>query len=223
MFKINSEKELLNLLKVVSQEAVKKSRSTLNESVDKAQERYATSLKASESLYGVNLSEQEEAEAEQSATESEEGEEDGSTGQVDDAAESEAADPEEFGVSFDSVIKDINNLRSGRSTKDKEIKDELLGYYDKLDEGERKILHLFLRELSNILKGALAAVDAIDPSDPPYNAEITFGNDSDETDAPEKSDAGEESGEDSSPPIKVNEVQDLNEIRKKVSRLMKRY
>jgi len=224
MFKINSEKELLNLLKVVSQEAVKKSRSTLNESVDKAQERYATSLKASESLYGVNLSEQEEAEAEQSATESEEGEEDGSTGQVDDAAESEAADPEEFGVSFDSVIKDINNLRSGRSTKDKEIKDELLGYYDKLDEGERKILHLFLRELSNILKGALDAEDAIDPSDPPYNAEITFGNDSDETDAPEKSDAGEEeSGEDSSPPIKVNEAQDLNEIRKKVSRLMKRY
>ena len=222
MFKINSEKELLNLLKVVSQEAVKKSRSVLNETVDKAQERYATSLKASESLYGVNLSEQEEAE--QSATEDEEGEEAGSTEQVDDTAESEAANPEEFGVSFDSVIKDINNLRSGRSTKDKEIKDELLGYYDKLDEGERKILHLFLRELSNILKGALAADDAIDPSDPPYNAEITFGNDSDETDAPEKSDAGEEeSGEDSSPPIKVNEAQDLNEIRKKVSRLMKRY
>ena len=222
MFKINSEKELLNLLKVVSQEAVKKSRSVLNETVDKAQERYATSLKASESLYGVNLSEQEEAE--QSATEDEEGEEAGSTEQVDDTAESEAANPEEFGVSFDSVIKDINNLRSGRSTKDKEIKDELLGYYDKLDEGERKILHLFLRELSNILKGALDAEDAIDPSDPPYNAEITFGNDNDATDAPEKSDAGEEeSGEDSSPPIKVNEAQDLNEIRKKVSRLMKRY
>mgnify|MGYP001093132386 FL=1 len=222
MFKINTEKELLGLLKVISEEAVKKSKNMLNEAVDTAQERYATSLKSSEGLYGVSLSEQEEAE--ESDAESKEKD---ITEPPESTEESEAADPEEFGVSFDSVIKDINNLRSGRSTKDKEIKDELLGYYDKLDEEERKILHLFLRELSNILKGALAAEDAVDPSDPPFNAEVTFGNNPEgnktQDDAQDTTDTAENPGEDSSPPIKVNETQDLNEIRKKVSRLMKRY
>ncbi len=222
MFKINTEKELLGLLKVISEEAVKKSKNMLNETVDTAQERYATSLKSSEGLYGVSLSEQEEAEESDVVSKEKD-----ITEPPESTEESEAADPEEFGVSFDSVIKDINNLRSGRSTKDKEIKDELLGYYDKLDEEERKILHLFLRELSNILKGALAAEDAVDPSDPPFNAEVTFGNNPEgnktQDDAQDTTDTAENPGEDSSPPIKVNETQDLNEIRKKVSRLMKRY
>ena len=62
MFRINSESELLQLLKVVSEEAVKKSRKSLNESTDVAQERYIANLRASESSYGVGLTEQEDAE-----------------------------------------------------------------------------------------------------------------------------------------------------------------
>ena len=139
MFKINSERELLRLLKVVSEEAVKKSKKTLNETVDTAQERYMTTLKASEQTYGVALSEQEE---EPDAPDEEEAE----ATVEEEPKEAEEINPETLGVSFDSVIKDINTLRSGRSTKDKEIKEELLGYYDKLDEDERKILHLFLSE-----------------------------------------------------------------------------
>ena len=136
MFKINSEVELLNLLKVVSEEAVKKSRKTLRESVDAAQERYMSSLRASENVYGVGLSEQEEVAAEEEPPAEEPAEE------AEPAEEEpETVDPETLGVSFDSVVKDINTLRSGRSTKDKEIKDELLGYYDRLDDDERKILH----------------------------------------------------------------------------------
>ena len=222
MFKINSEKELLNLLKIVAEEAVIKSKKMLNESTDIAQERYINSLNSSESLYNVKLSEQEEPEEEPVSDDIQPEEEE---------PEEEVLDPEDFGVSFDSVIKDINTLRSGRSTKDKEIKGELLGYYEKLDEGERKILHLFLRELSKILQGALDANDAIDPSEPPFNAEITFGNKESESEKAssaesEKSDTSastNDRAEDSSPPIKVNESQNLNEIRKKISRLMKRY
>ena len=69
MFRINSESELLQLLKIVSEEAVKKSRKTLSEAVDTAQERYMTNLRASESTYGVKLSEQEAAEEEPPAEE----------------------------------------------------------------------------------------------------------------------------------------------------------
>jgi len=230
MFKINSEKELLNLLKIVAEEAVIKSKKMLNESTDIAQERYINSLNSSENLYNVKLSEQEEPEEEPASDDIESEEE-----EPEEVQEKEVLDPEDFGVSFDSVIKDINTLRSGRSTKDKEIKGELLGYYEKLDEGERKILHLFLRELSKILQGALDANDAIDPSGPPFNAEITFGNKESESEKAssresEKSDTSastastnDERTEDSRPPIKVNESQNLNEIRKKISRLMKRY
>ena len=135
MFKINSEKELLQLLKVVSEEAVKKSKKTLNESADTAQERYMTNLRASENTYGVGLTEQEEEVAEETPEEEAPAED---TEETETETEEETIDPETLGVSFDSVIKDINTLRAGRSTKDKEIKEELLGYYDRLDEDERK-------------------------------------------------------------------------------------
>ena len=225
MFKINSEKELLDLLKIVTVEAVNKSKRSLNESADNAQERYMTQIKASENAYEVDLTEQEENEEDLDKTK--ENEEEISSEQPAEEEE-EKIDPETLGVSFDSVVKDINTLRSGRSTKDKEIKEELLGYYDKLDEDERKILHLFLSEISKILQGAIDAVDAQDPSDPPFNAEITFG---DETEIQAKEvekqstnkTSQRTSAEDNNPPIKVNERQELNEISKKIKRLMKRY
>ena len=228
MFKINSEEELLNLLKIVSVEAVKKSQQSLNESSDNAQERYLTQLKASENKYSVGLTEQEETE-EEVEEEVEEEESTATTSLPDETEAKEAIDPETLGVSFDSVVKDINTLRSGRSTKDKEIKDELLGYYDKLDEEERKILHLFLGEISKILQGAIDAVDAQDPSEPPFNAEITFGDEgpAQEVDSEQQSSTNKPSqsapSEDNNPPIKVNERQELNEISKKIKRLMKRY
>ena len=227
MFKINSERELLQLLRAVSQEAVLKSKKELNENTDNAQERYMSRLKTSEQSYGVNLSEQEEEEAPASETEEETPEE-----TEPEETQEEELDPEKFGVSFDSVVKDINTLRAGRSTKDKEIKDELLGYYDRLDEDERKILHLFLRELSKILQGAINAADAVDPSDPPFNLDVVgSGEEKSAEDTPSQprqqattsdTSASRERGEDTSPPIKVNERQELNEIRKKVKRLMKR-
>ena len=233
MFRINSESELLQLLKVVSEEAVKKSRKTLNEAVDVAQERYMSSLRASENNYGVGLTEQEEEPAEPPSAEEEPAEEPVAeeTPETDEPAEEEPEeiDPETLGVSFDSVIKDINTLRAGRSTKDKEIKEELLGYYDRLDEDERKVLHLFLSEISKILQGALEAADAKDPSDPPFNFDISSGEDSEEGDTTAEEEGADEdspedtSGEDTSPPIKVNERQELNEIRRKVRRLMKRF
>ena len=231
MFKINSESELLQLLKVVSEEAVKKSKRTLNEAVDAAQERYTANLRASENAFGVGLSEQEE-EAPAPAPTEEKPEEEKESDTEQQEEEVEEIDPETLGVSFDSVVKDINTLRSGRSTKDKEIKEELLGYYDKLDEDERKILHLFLSEISKILQGALDAADAQDPSDPPFNADISFGGEEDKGEESKSSDtaatkqqsqSSETSGEDTSPPIKVNERQDLREIRKRVQRLMKRF
>ena len=219
MFKINNEKELLGLLKIFAEESVKKAKKTLHENTDRAQEAYLKNLKREEGIYDVSLSEQEEAEEPPADEENAEEEEPPA-----EEEEPKEVTPEELGVSFDSVLKDINTLRAGRSTKDKEIKDELLEYYDRLDEDERQILHLFLRELSRILQGALDGADAIDPSDSPYNFDIERSGGDESADAEsEKEPAASDTGEDSSPPIKVNERQDLHEIRNKVKNLMKRF
>ena len=231
MIRINNEKEFLNILKIISEESVNKARVSLNENVDSAQSNYMEMLKQDESFYGVDLNEkdkkgQEEVDEEDETEAPTEDEEDG------ESIAEEDIDPEVFGVSFDSVLKDINTLRAGRSTKDKEIKDELLTYYDRLDEDERKILHLFLRELSKILQGALDGEDAIDPSDAPLYADIIMQGDNEEaeeTPTRKKQTKRTSTGpisqevEDSSPPIKVNEQQDLNEIRRRVKNLMKRF
>ena len=233
MIKIDNEKDLLNILKIISEESVKKAKRTLNESTDDAQQNYLKMMQREESFYGVDLNEKDKKEKSEVDEEVETGAEGEEEEVEDEELGEDELDPEVFGVSFDSVLKDINTLRAGRSTKDKEIKEELLTYYDRLDEDERKILHLFLRELSKILQGALDGEDAIDPSDAPLYADIIMqGGDEGEEEAEPTTkkrrrqvSTGPVSGEieDTSPPIKVNEQQDLYEIRRRVKNLMKRF
>ena len=128
MIKIDNEKDLLNILKIISEESVKKAKRTLNESTDDAQQNYLKMMQREESFYGVDLNEKDKKEK----SEVDEEDETGAEGEEEEVEDEELGedelDPEVFGVSFDSVLKDINTLRAGRSTKDKEIKEELLTY-----------------------------------------------------------------------------------------------
>mgnify|MGYP005994854015 CR=1 FL=1 len=245
MFKINTEKELLALLKVVSEEAVKKSKRNLKESSDPYAERFSSNLDNEiKALY----EQEEEEEVEDEAPAAEEAEEEEVPAEEEVAEEEEPVENEELPAaekalslddgeishSFDSVVTAINTLRAGRSLRDKEIKTELNGYYDRLDENEREILFLFLKELSKILTGAIDGDEAQDPSDPKHYFDISKRNEEEPESAP-KSAEGEVSAEpevvkamstgdeeeDTSPPIKVNESQDLSALREKVRRLMR--
>ena len=229
MIRASSEKELINILKIIAEESVKKTKKELYESTDVAQQRFVDQVKMHEKTYGVSLSEQEEEGTTSNTSEQEDNEEAENTSS--DEEPKELGDPEEFSFSFDSVVKNINTLRAGRSTKDKEIKEELLTYYDRLDDDERKVLHIFLRELSKILQGAIEGEDALDPSDAPLYADIVIGSKGSEEETqeprqqskdmktPRKSQGG---AEDSRPPIKVNESQNLREVRKTFQKLLKR-
>jgi len=246
MFKINNEKELLNLLRVVSEEAVKKSKLKLNESSDP----YADKFKSNLESEMKNLYEQEEEEVAAEEVEEEEevaagDESEAAAEEVDDNPDAEEREEElpaaekamslddtEGGYSFDSVITAINTLRAGRSLRDKEIKDELSGYYDRLDENEREILFLFLKELSKILTGAIEAEEAQDPSDPKHYFDITKREEGEEasSEVEKKPEAQQQvqatiqvsdEEEDTTPPIKVNESQDVIALREKVRRLMR--
>ena len=154
-------------------------------------------------------------------------------------AETEEAEPEadidseSFGVSFDSVISAINTLRAGRSLKDSAIKDQTSAYYDRLSDPERKVLLLFLSELSKILSGTVDGSEAKDPSDSPLNITIgdteeaeedieTAGEEEDVAGEEELADEGEEGEEDTTPPIRVDEAQDTAALRRKIRRMMLR-
>jgi hypothetical protein len=225
---IKSEKELMRFLKIVAQESYNK---TLNEGYSNHENLYA----ADEKRYG-KLSEVEEDEEDLFGEEE-------STPAV---SQEPAKKPKprekevELTVSFDSVIDRLNNLRSGRSTRDKEIKSSLQNYYDKLDDNERIVLKIFLEEISEILGGTVDGANALDPSDPPGNFTISSGGESADKDAkdavereapaekqPDLFDDNED--EDTSPPEElpvtpggINEKRSDRELRMKVRELMER-
>ena len=224
MIHAKNEKQLLDILKIVSEEAVKHAKKkVLRESQDPALEMYKKALEYDMNKYGTNLSEQEEAEEET------EGEETAKVSEPEEVQkpEHEELDPSEMGKNFDDVVKDINTLRSGKSTKNDEVKKDLIGYFDRLSEDERRVLHLFMKEVGGILKGAIDGDEAQDPSSPPFNMSISSDEreevKDDAEEKPEVQPKRQSSGaEDTSPPIRVNENQDLTEIRKTFKRLIKR-
>lgn len=250
MWKVNSEKELLKILKIVAEESVLSAKKRLNENNDPAQYKYKKAVEYDESIYGKIVKEQDDVEEEDQdaddAADDEEAE-DTETNDTDDSdvddneedeeaeeedfeEESEDLEPSEFGADFENVLKDLNNLRAGKSTKNKEIREELESYFKRLDNNERKVLHLFIYELSDILKGSTTGDDAQDPGEPPFSLTIAGESEPDEKSSIEKVSKQQKPAkdsqaglEDTTPPIKVNERQDLHEIRKKVKRLMKRY
>ena len=219
MIMAKNEKELLDILKLVCEEASFAAIESLNDANDPAVSRYQSQFEKDEKLLG-NLSEKEEQDVEEPAEEPAEE----ATPEEVAPAESDQ-EPEVFGVSFDSVISAINALRSGRSLRDASVKQQALDYYDRLDPGERKVLLLFLNSLSAILTGEVEGSAAIDPSDPPYSATISMGDEEESQAEPEEHEAPtedeeEEEEEDITPPIRVDESQDMTMLRRKIRRLM---
>ena len=116
------------------------------------------------------------------------------------------------------------------------FKKQAADYYDKLSESERKALFVFLEALSEIITGQIKGKEAQDPSDPPVS--ISFSDQEEEVESPSTEEPKEESEEeseeepkekvpeeeqeDTTPPIRVNESQDLADLRRKVRRMMLR-
>lgn len=246
MFTAKTENELIDLLKIIAEEAVGFTKENLSEAEDPYINYYQDRLKTDkENLFEEEEPAEEEPQETSSAEDTEAAEsepeaEDDTQDVKDQPAESEQQGS--FGSSLDTLMKSINSVRAGQSLKNSSISDQLEIYYDRLAEDERNVLSLFVRELAKILSGAVGGIDAADPSDPPpqgLNVDIVTKGDEEDTE-PEESEetpaAGAEQeeqeaeeeeeeaapGEDTTPPIRVNEVQDLKEVRKKIRKLFLR-
>ena len=224
MIRVKNENDLLRILRVISSEAVDLSKKKINENSDPTVRRYTQQYKKDESLYG-NLSEQEEeVEEEVPETEAEVEEE---VPEEESEENSDSTESAVMGASFDSVVQAVNQLRAGKSLRDSSIKQQAQIYYDKLSEDERTTLLVFLNALSDIIAGQINGKDAQDPGDPPLSINISSEDGEAEEEAPEEESEEtmtpeEPSEEDTTPPIKVNESQDLIQLRKKVRRMMLR-
>lgn len=69
-------------------------------------------------------------------------------------------------ITVEDIIEKLNIIRSGRSTKDSDVKSELEQYVNQFDEDEKTALIAFLEGLGQILTSGVDSVDAIDPKDP---------------------------------------------------------
>jgi len=235
MFKIDSEKELLSFLKILSEESVRKSKYALGEaSPDELSSSFDKRLKAEEELYEQEDDEDPELAAGEDEEDAEEEVEEDEEVSPEEAPESQPE--EELRASLDSLERNINSLRAGRSLKDSTVESQLEIYFDRLGEDEKSLMVLFIRELSKILSGEVTGDAAVDPNQEPYNLDVVQADEEEEPD-PEPSsqvaatsdvepdvdeeEEDDEDDEDTSPPIKVGEPQNLAEIRKKIKKLMR--
>ncbi len=81
--------------------------------------------------------------------------------------EPEAVVPSEDDIAnadVEHIVNMLNMMRSGKSTKDKEVQKGLGEYFDGLDAGERQALYIMLSGLTQILTADVPGDEAPDPT-----------------------------------------------------------
>lgn len=69
-------------------------------------------------------------------------------------------------ITVEDIIDKLNIVRSGRSTKDGDVKREMEEYIAQFNEDEKMALLAFLEGLGQILTSGVDSADAVDPQDP---------------------------------------------------------
>ena len=78
-------------------------------------------------------------------------------------------------ISADDIIEKLNSIRSGRSFKDDEVKNNMEEYVDSLSKAERTAMLAFLKGISQIVTGEIPGPKAIEPSKDPSNVSMKKG------------------------------------------------
>lgn len=75
------------------------------------------------------------------------------------------SEPASIAPKFDSLVDAINDLRGSPSSKDTTVETQLRAYYDKLAAAEAASAILFIRTISQVMKGEVEGARAPDPTD----------------------------------------------------------
>ncbi len=119
---------------------------------------------------GDDSSEMDEAEDDEEQEEKEKDKADAvaaATGKKPEEQAPEAVIPSEDDIAnadVEHIVNMLNMMRSGKSTKDKEVQKGLSGYFDGLDAGEKQALYIMLSGLTQILTADVEGDEAPDPT-----------------------------------------------------------
>lgn len=132
-------------------------------------------------------------------------------------------------ITFTMIKDKLNTIRSGRSLRDKDIRQEFKDYFSALDEAEQSALYAFLDGISQVLSVGVEGEEADSPDKDPHNVEMTKSEDGDEAQGQVKKTVKKHvsspkvrssSGEDTSPPISVGSRQRTEALRLRLRELM---
>ena len=203
--KLKTEKQLEKFLKILAEESVLAAQASPEQSRQKAIAKQIKHDKAS-------LSEEDPEKAAPSTTQEEPPAE---KAPAEPPPEPEAkpapatSEAEDLNPTLDSLIRAINELRSGFGTNDSPIENELSLYFDRLDNAERVSLIVMLRSLGDIMRKEADGSTAREPSQ--YNVIMSMKakEASSSPAAPASSSdtqkTPDQEPEDTAPPIKVGE------------------
>tara|TARA_Y100000590_G_scaffold242451_1_gene272497 strand:+ start:1491 stop:2177 length:687 start_codon:yes stop_codon:yes gene_type:complete len=130
--------------------------------------------------------------------------------------------PEEvMAASINDIVAKLNVMRSGKSLKDGDVRNELSDYFDSLSSGEKQSLYVFLSGLSQIMSSGVDGQAAPDPGQvgiqvKPKSAEVGSSNKDKEKPA-----ASKQQSTRSDTPIIVGEHARKSEMLRKVRKLMR--
>lgn len=231
--RLKTKEDIRSFFKILAEESVKDARLQLLESqiYDPAAERLESQSQLDKKAYSTLKEEEEEEESSVDMVIDPSGEQ-----SVEMSSEEEVTvdtppqeSPDIQDVSLDSINKKIKIMRSGLSVDDTSVQDPMRTYFDLLSDAERKALYAFLNAIASMMTGASGGEDASDPSDPPYNVQMStsdteeFEPEEEEEEVVVSSSEEVEEESDEDVPIRVGSVQakgSISEIRKKVLDLL---
>lgn len=217
---INNENELFEFLQIVAEESVKKSlRESSLSNNDKNVDQYKIQKKKDEKVF-KSLKEEEEEPLESEKSDNEQDADN-------DETQSKVDIDSDIEITPRKIIAKINNIRAGHSLKNSDVRENLIDYLERLDNNELLVMFYYLDGVAKILNQTIKGSEAMDPSEDPLNIDMTrsgeAGSPSQDKPAerPKSSKVQKSKGEeDTTPPIKVNESQSKEDIRRKIRILM---
>jgi len=149
---IKSENQLLKFLNVLAEESVQQAYSDISGAAQ--QQDVAKSIRTSKKTF----IEEEDPPADNPPAET-------APAATQQAPAAQTGESASISPKFDSLIDSINDLRGAPSSKDSSVETQLRAYYDKLDSAEAASAILFIRTLSQVMKGEVEGAKAPDPTD----------------------------------------------------------
>jgi len=206
---LTSAEQLEKFLKSVTSKSIESARkefhSLKENALNQIREQEEAEEEVEEEVEEETVEEPEETEeAEESEEDEEESEKDPMTRPT--ASERAPKRPEKGAdVKLSNILYDINQIRSGKSLKDPDVRGNLSDYFNKLSNPQRIALSEFLEGLVDVIVQGVPAEDAEDPSDEVKMSEPEATEETEEVEAESEVEEKvvEKPTEDTTPPIQV--------------------